>query len=1056
MKLNKIAILSLFIVLICFIGAASAAEDVNDNITMESSSVDELDSGVDETLSVDDAQETESSSDEETVISCSGTSVNAQDWSTLRSFSQSSTNFAITLNGTSYTIDDAITFANNACIIGTSSSYITGGSTSKTPFVNTNSDLTLHFVNVKFQNVYAKNLLELDGTVYLINCTFDNVQTATGHNSVIYNTNNLMYLSGCNITNCNTGYGAVTNYNSASTTSVIMYVDDCKFENNSATVEPGAINNCGILYVNNSEFNGNHANWWAGAIHTHMSAQTEIENSIFRRNTAGWNGGALFTYSKLKIYNCTFEDNNCTTNNGGGAIGAYNYGTGYNITICSSRFNYNTNLCYAYTNISTTSVGRGGAISVLNGGYLTVCNSNFTGNYAKIGQAIAAATYTYANGSGGNPHIKICNNRFVNHTADGIDTVVITGNDYVFYNNTFINSYQNTQYNESENTDNLNNLKTYSDTVLCAINSEILADNEVILYVNGSLNSGSNDGSSWENAIHAQYGIDTFIYDKLFSVNDKVIRKNNATVYVADYEYSDFTLNYEISEPITITFIGQGPNTIFNVKSSIFGTGANPNYQLTFINLTIKGSDFGVNSNFINCVFPNLFTISKDLGTRDSRPVDEDGTGQTYFMNFKNCTFKDVTTTDALITLYQYGAANFSDCIFDNITADSIVYRTATYYQDDAITFKECTFTNSKFNGVADSSTNFDDAIVIEDCNYDSEVALGTTEVDGHFYVNATKLKAVAVDTSVLVNSSAKGSVVITLNDIEGNPIKGAEFNYTINDNDAVTAVTDENGTFTISDLIGEITIAVNYEGNASYNANSTSKYFDFKLNSSISITNESKVITIKLVDENNNVIKDATITYTINDGESVDVTLSDGQYTISDISDDEFEIKVQYAGNSTYNAAEDASEKFNFTAASQNSTNTTDNSTSGNSTSGNTTDNSTSTNTTDNSTSGGSSSTTTTKVASKITAKKKTFKAKKKTKKYKITLKAGSKAIKKVKVTLKVGKKTYKATTNAKGKATFKITKLTKKGKYTAVIKFKGNSAYKASSKKVKITVKK
>lgn len=83
---------------------------------------------------------------------------------------------------------------------------------------------------------------------------------------------------------------------------------------------------------------------------------------------------------------------------------------------------------------------------------------------------------------------------------------------------------------------------------------------------------------------------------------------------------------------------------------------------------------------------------------------------------------------------------------------------------------------------------------------------------------------------------------------------------------------------------------------------------------------------------------------------------------------------------------------------------------------------------------------------------KKATFKAKKKTKKYSIVLKAGKAAVKKVKVTLKVGKKTYKATTNSKGKATFKITKLNKKGKYTAVIKFKGNKNFKATSKKLKL----
>ena len=96
-------------------------------------------------------------------------------------------------------------------------------------------------------------------------------------------------------------------------------------------------------------------------------------------------------------------------------------------------------------------------------------------------------------------------------------------------------------------------------------------------------------------------------------------------------------------------------------------------------------------------------------------------------------------------------------------------------------------------------------------------------------------------------------------------------------------------------------------------------------------------------------------------------------------------------------------------------------------------------------------------KVKPKITAKKATFKAKKKTKKYSIVLKDNKgKAIKKAKVTLKVKGKTYKATTNAKGKATFKITKLTKKAKYTATIKFKGNANYKATTKKVKITIKK
>ena len=89
-------------------------------------------------------------------------------------------------------------------------------------------------------------------------------------------------------------------------------------------------------------------------------------------------------------------------------------------------------------------------------------------------------------------------------------------------------------------------------------------------------------------------------------------------------------------------------------------------------------------------------------------------------------------------------------------------------------------------------------------------------------------------------------------------------------------------------------------------------------------------------------------------------------------------------------------------------------------------------------------------KAKTKIIAKKKTFKN---VKKYKLTLKSGKKPTKKVKVTVKIGKKTYKAKTNSKGKATFKV-KSTKKGK--VAIKYKATfKSDKEPIKKVKVTVK-
>ena len=59
-----------------------------------------------------------------------------------------------------------------------------------------------------------------------------------------------------------------------------------------------------------------------------------------------------------------------------------------------------------------------------------------------------------------------------------------------------------------------------------------------------------------------------------------------------------------------------------------------------------------------------------------------------------------------------------------------------------------------------------------------------------------------------------------------------------------------------------------------------------------------------------------------------------------------------------------------------------------------------------------------------------------------KFTLKSGKK------LTLKIKGKTYTAKINKKGKVTFKITKLIKKGKYAVVIRFNGDETYMAVPK--------
>ena len=89
------------------------------------------------------------------------------------------------------------------------------------------------------------------------------------------------------------------------------------------------------------------------------------------------------------------------------------------------------------------------------------------------------------------------------------------------------------------------------------------------------------------------------------------------------------------------------------------------------------------------------------------------------------------------------------------------------------------------------------------------------------------------------------------------------------------------------------------------------------------------------------------------------------------------------------------------------------------------------------------------------IKASKKTFKLKQKTKKYTVSLETKYYYLVGQKVSLKIKGKTFTGKTNSKGKVTFKINNLKKKGTFKGTLKYKGSSLYNKCSKKVKIRVK-
>ena len=264
----------------------------------------------------------------------------------------------------------------------------------------------------------------------------------------------------------------------------------------------------------------------------------------------------------------------------------------------------------------------------------------------------------------------------------------------------------------------------------------------------------------------------------------------------------------------------------------------------------------------------------------------------------------------------------------------------------------------------------------------------------------------------------------VTAKDENGDPIKNVTI--VLNYNDEVLAVnTDENGVaafYVVDDLdVGVYQVTISYAGNDTYGPKSINALISIEPRSAdiVAPTSANVLLTaikkgsyynIVLKDDRGNALAGQKVTISFNGKTAVYTTDASGaiKYKLAATKVGTQKLTVKFDSNPNYVAS-------TLTATIK-----------------------------------------ITKEATKLTAAKKTFKAKVKVKKYAVTLKdSKGKAIKKVKLTLKVKGKTYKATTNAKGKATFKIKNLKKKGRYTAKVAFAGNGLYNKVAKSVKITVK-
>ena len=741
MKAKNIFVILMFFIVLFSISSVSAEEILETNDVSA--------------LSVDDAVE---------VISVSESS---QDWDDLKADVENENVSEIIYSGADVVPTSQITFNHDLTIVGASGSSIGNANSdnitsySFTPFIS-NSNVNINIVNMTFKNMNNEILFQLGGNGNYIfeNCIFENVNAMGGKKSVIWFELGTGLVDNCTFSNCTTQYGTISNYHEGDVNAVHLTVKDSTFNNNFGGTSSGAINNCGQMTIVNSTFNHNRAVWWAGAVHTHIGANTTIRKSKFIDNVAGWNGGALYTYSTLTLIDSDFIGNNCTTNTGGGAIGSLAYWgqTAPTMTIINCNF---TN------NINNNGAGNGGAIA-FGGGTLNVYNSYFEHNDAKKGTAIYASGLTNSN---------IVNNTFINNTGikNGVDTLVLSGS-YNIENNSYsddtpmtIDVVLKAEFTFGNSVDcNIRTTSIYSDYIKTAA-YEVFVDGESYLNTTGNefsvvvndnnkhvvyvvlkgRNNVSNNVTVPLDAIYVSTtgsasgnGSASNPFNNIYDA----ISATNSNVYTIVVDEGTYYLDYN-SVNHDLVILGRG-NVIFD--GNLLGGGEF---------LYLGTHDYS----FKNITFINLETFNNQRWK--SYP----------HIQFENCVIMDNNMSDLFI------AANEIDVIgskFINNEIDSSIF-----YLDDStsiLNIINSTFVNNNAydNGAIINCDDFDN-IYVSGCLF-----VNNSAVDGAVIYLSSSSTNVNVSDCIFLNNIASGdgniitssSSIIANNNWWGN----TEYNYNI------------------------------------------------------------------------------------------------------------------------------------------------------------------------------------------------------------------------------------------------------------------------------------
>ena len=291
---------------------------------------------------------------------------------------------AIELAGDGYTIhiadgnyvnDKTLSISKSLTLEGSANTVIDGNASK---IMEVTADATVVLTNLSFTNGNAAlvGAISNEGKLTISNSNFYS-NKATGNSGTIITNKNKLNINNSKFYQNSAGKGVVNNQNNA-----LLVIDNSEFYNNNMT---SFSNSYGIVYT--------------------TSANATISNTVFRNNAVKYGGAIWATKSSdatigiVNIINSTFEGNSANTGQGGAL-----FVSGGECIIKESMFINNK------ANPGKFNGGQGGAIYTSLNGNVSVTDSVFKNNQAKLGAAL------YLNG-GSNSTISY--SVLLNNTAEG-------------------------------------------------------------------------------------------------------------------------------------------------------------------------------------------------------------------------------------------------------------------------------------------------------------------------------------------------------------------------------------------------------------------------------------------------------------------------------------------------------------------------------------------------------------------------------------------------------------------------------------------------------------